>query len=728
MKRTANLLSRLSAILAIPIAGCVIFAQHATKAPAAHRQSVAAKKAGSPGASLQSLRNIGRAYYEQGKYVEAIEQFQKLVASGHALATDHLDLGLSLMQANRLNEALGEMTTAHQMDPKLTAAEYNLGILYKRELRYPDAEAALKRVIAVDPDDPAAWFNLGTVYFAQRKLEDALDAHQHVVAMGFAKGENFYVASLFHSFTTLVRLKRPEDAQKFLKLHEKMRDKVPGISLQNPALEGGKYGVILVPAVPVTEIARKATLDKVTFAAISEKLGIHLPALSGEPASEGRKEIKAADYSLDYARKNLLPLFGPSIAVGDYDGDGHPDLYVVNPAGTNHLFHNNGDGTFTDVTETAGVAGPGGSVSAVFADYDNSTKDSLFVVGLNGVTVYKSQGDGRFAEVTEKVGLKSLPGELDTRAVLFDADNDGFLDLVVTAYTNLNAPPKKDTFLFPDDFAGAATHFYRNNGEGKFTEASVSAGLAAAKGRMRGAAFADFDNDGYTDLFLYRDDGPPMLFQNLGEDKFVRRMVAPDSALAKMTVLDAHIADFNHDGNFDLAVWSSTRYDVLLNRDNFRFTPAPRLPAIAPPAGFFRLRGIVADVNGDSFADLLTLDASGKWRLVVNQAGRFSEGALELPAPPRPALEALVPTWLGAPGKLDLVGVTHEGQVAAYEKEGPPARWLELKMNGYKSNSLGIGSVVEFKAGNFYNKVMVTGGPVRVYAGDLTKLDVVRVT
>ncbi len=731
MKRSAIFLFRLSAIPIILLGACLIYAQRARKLPAAHRQSASAKK--SDGASLQSLRIIGKAYYEQGKYAEAIEQLQKVVASGHALATDHLDLALSLMQANKLNEALGEMTTAQQMDPKLTAAEYNLGILYKRELRYPDAEAALKRVIAVDPDDPAAWFNLGTVYFAQRKLEDALDAHGHVVAMGFAKGENFYVASLFHSFTTLVRLKRQEDAQKFLKMHEKMRDKVPGISLQNPALEGGKYGAILVPPSPVTEVARKATLDKVTFTAISEKLGIHLPALSVEPASEGRKEIKASEYSLDYARKNLLPMFGPSIAVGDYDGDGRPDLYVVNPAGTNHLFHNNGDGTFTDVTESAGVAGPGGSVSAVFADYDNSSKESLFknslfVAGLNGVTVYKNLGNGKFEDVTDKVGLKRVPGELDTRAVLFDADNDGFLDLLVTAYTNLEAPPKKDTFLFPDDFAGATLHFYRNNGDGKFTEVTTSSGLAAAKGRTRGAVFADFDNDGYTDLFLYRDDGPPMLFQNEGEDKFARRKIAPDSALAKMTVLEAHVADFNHDGNFDLAVWSATRYDVFLNQDNFRFTPVPRLPAIDPPAGFFRLRGTVADVNGDSFADLLALDASGKWHLVVNQAGRFAEGSMDLPAPARPALDALVPTWLGAPGKLDLVGVTHAGQVAAYEKEGAPERWLEVKMNGYKSNFLGIGSIVEFKSGNFYNKVTVTGDPVRIYTGDLTKLDVVRVT
>src|SRR6516225_3434927 len=147
------------------------------------------KPAPSAFAPLQTQRNIGKAYYEQGKYPEAIIAFQKVIASGQAVAMDHLALGQALMLANRLDEALGELTTAKQMDPNLLAIDYNLGILYKRELRYPEAEAALKHVAEVDPSDPATWFNLGTVYFAQKKLNEALDAHQHVAQMGYARGK-----------------------------------------------------------------------------------------------------------------------------------------------------------------------------------------------------------------------------------------------------------------------------------------------------------------------------------------------------------------------------------------------------------------------------------------------------------------------------------------------------------------------------------------------------------
>ncbi len=363
MKRAAFVISVFRAIvtLTLLLAACLIFAQKRPEgSKPAPRPAPRAAQGGAvgPSASLQTLRNIGRAYYEQGKYVEAIGHFQKVVASGKALATDHLNLGLALMQANKLNEALGELTTAKQMDSSLVAADYNLGILYKRELRYPDAEAALKRVIAADSEEPAAWFNLGTVYFAERKMDECLDAHHHVLDMGFGQGQNFYVASLFHTFTALVRMKRQDEAQKVLKLHEKMRDKVPNISLQNPALEGGKYGAILVPSTPPLEVARPAGLEKVTFAEITRKLGLTLPAARAS-AFDSRKPIKASDYSLEFAKLNLVPLFGPSIAVGDYDNDGRPDLYVVIPSGSNHLFHNNGDGTFTDVTGEGRSGRPG---------------------------------------------------------------------------------------------------------------------------------------------------------------------------------------------------------------------------------------------------------------------------------------------------------------------------------------------------------------------------------
>lgn len=712
---------RLALSLALTLATFLVFAQTqpGSLKPAPHP---AKPTANASTTLVQTSRNVGKAYFEQGKYVEAIEQFQKVVASGKASATDHLSLGMALMQANKLDAALGEMTTARQMDPHMVAANFNLGILYKRELRNPDAEAALKQVIALDSQDPSTWFNLGTVYFAEKKLDESLDAYHHIIEMGFGRGQNFYVAALFRTFTALVRMKRQDEAQKALKLWEGMHEKVPNISLQDPALEGGKYGTILAPSIPPIDVAHHLDLERVTFAEISQKLGVNLPGNS--PIRDASQPIKAADYSLGFARQNLVPLFGPSIAVGDYDHDGHPDLYVVIPSARNYLFHNNGDGTFSDVTEKAGVAGPGGSLSATFADFDNSGKTSLFVAGLDGVKVYHYNDDGTFQDVTEKAGLKPVPGEIDTSAVLFDADNDGFLDIVITAYTDLNQAPRKDSFTFPNDFAGATVHFYRNNGDGSFTDKTSSSGLTSAKGRLRGAVFADFNSRGYSDLLLYRDDGPAQFYENQGEDKFVLRPAG--AALAKTVVLDAYVADFNHDGYFDLAVWSPDGYQVLINQRDGKFAPAS-VPAIPAPSGIFAFRGVVADLNGDSFADLLVADAHGKIHFVVNQEGRFREGSISLPLGDA-TVGSLVSTGVENPGQFDLLALTPGGQLRSFAKDGTPAHWVEVKMNGYKSNSGGIGSVVEFKAGNYYNKVLVTSSPVRIFTGDLQKLDVIRVT
>jgi len=521
------------------------------------KRPAAGKGADGASASLQTARNVGKAYYEQGKYPEAIAEFKKVMASGHALATDHLDLGLALMQAYMLDAALGEVTTAKQMDPGLTNIDYALGILYKRELRDTDAEAGLKRVTEADPNDPAAWFNLGTVYFSEaqhtldsaakaQKLEEALAAHQHVVGMGFGRGQNFYVASLFHTFTILTRLRRQPEAEKVLKIHEKMRDKVPNISLQNPALEGGKYGAIIVP--PAVPVFRAQTPEKTTFTEITRRLGISV-STPGKSSAEDPQQAAAH--------------FAPSFAIVDYDGDGKPDVYVVNPSGKNRLFRDKGDGTFADVTEKAGVAGPGGSISATFADYDNSGHASLFLAGANGVRLYRNKGGGTFTDETDKAGLAGNASELETQAVLFDADDDGFLDLVVTAYTDLSS--QKPSSDFPGNLSGTTSHFYRNNGDGTFKEITASSGLASAKGRMRGAVYADFNNDGYADLVFLRDDGPPLLYLNQGEDRFLEHTTDAGPAFAKSGAFQAQVADFNHDGNFDLALWSASGYQVLLN-------------------------------------------------------------------------------------------------------------------------------------------------------------------
>jgi Tfp pilus assembly protein PilF len=709
---------------------------------------------------LQTYRSLGKAYYEQGEYQQALQQFEKVVGSGRAVAMDHLDFGQALIQANKLNDALEELTTAKQMAPHLLSVDYNLGLVYKHELHYPQAEAELKRVAAADPGDPPTWFNLGEVYFAEHRLQPALTAFERVVNMGYAKAQNFYVAATFHCFIILTRLRQPAEARKYLKLNMATRDKVPGISLQYPALEAGKYGEVRI-APPQAMAAVGPPSKEMVFENVTSKLGIKARPPLPNPRQRGAIGIEHGPaYAMvhvsglvPHVQAGLVPrpvyapdLFGPSFAFGDYTGSSVPDVYVTGSSaiGGSYLLRNSGNGTFTDVTKQAGVAGPDGSLAAEFVDYNNSGHPSLVIAGLGGLTLYKSNGNGTFTDITRQAGLKGDLCELDTDVKAVDTDNDGLLDLVVTGYTNLCKPAHGSKALFPDSYPRAAPHLYHNNGDGTFTDVTASSGLEAARGHFRQVVFADFTNSGYMDLLFLRDDGPPMLFLNHGDDRFIDGTKEAGPALADSRADEAAVSDFNHDGKFDLALWGTSGYDVLLNRGNARFEAVPNLPAIKPLNKLFARHGAVADLDGNSFDDILVKDQDEHWHAVLNYGGRFKEVPLRFvpglsrgvaggayPLPPYFGWETcFTPAWLTRPGNLDLLTFDpFVGRPMVLQRQGSSPHWIEVRLLGYKSNQQGVGDVIELKAGNFYDKVLARQGtPVRVFTGDVAKVDVVRVT
>lgn len=690
---------------------------------------------------LQTARNLGKAYYEQGRYTEAVSEFEKVMASGRAVALDHLDLGQALIQANRLDAAFGELNTAKQMSPNNPAIEYNLGILYKRELRYPLAEAELRRVLAADPNDPATWFNLGDVYFAEQKLAPSLDAFKRVVGMGYARAQNFYVAATFHCFTILSRQRQPQQARKYLKLNMSTRNKVPNVSLRITALEAGKYGVVKIAPAPLTSVAARLP-QQLVFKDITPNLTIDYEhdLNRGTPGAERtpRGWAEAVSDAL-----SVLPL---RIAVGDYNSDGLPDIYLLESGSghANHLLRNDGSGAFSDVTAHAGLEGPEDSIAAQFVDYDNSGRPSLVVAGAGGVKVYKNNGDRTFTDVTHRAGFQNNPCEMDSDVKAVDLDNDGFLDLVVTEYMGLCGRILRPPYAAPISYPPGRVHLYHNNGDGTFTDITASAGLSSVQGYVRQVVFGDFDNDGYIDLLFLRDLAPPIMFINKGSDRFADRTAQAGSALAHSEANEAAVGDFNHDGKLDVALWGPRVYSVLLNRGNARFEKMAGLPSIHSYGSIPGQLGAIADLNGDGFEDLLVKAEHGVWRAVLNKAGQgFEEVPLKFsPHWPMPGFPggniaaerkgwfegSIWPAWLIRPADLDLLTYDYAGPTV-FQRQGPTPRWINIKLEGYKSNKQGIGDIIELKAGNYYDKVLVQhGGSVRIFTGDLPKLDVVRVT
>ncbi len=337
--------------------------------------------------------------------------------------------------------------------------------------------------------------------------------------------------------------------------------------------------------------------------------------------------------------KNQVETMVAGVALLDYDGDGYLDIYVVNgaaipslqkesPAYWNRLYHNNHDGTFTDVTERAGLAGAGYGMGVAVGDYDNDGRPDLFLANVTGNQLFHNNGDGTFTDVTEKAGVAG--GKFNGRkmwatgAGWFDYNNDGRLDLFVVNYCvwEVNKDPYCTiksgvrAYCHPKQYASLHNTLYRNNGDGTFTDVSQETGIAAHFGKGMSVSFADYDGDGFLDAFVANDTTPAFLFHNLSGKKFEEAGVtagvayAPDgSALSGM---GSDFRDVNNDGRPD--IWYTAveheSFPLLINSGRGDFddlTLANGLRATTQMSGWSN--GIV-DFDNDGWKDLFVARAN----------------------------------------------------------------------------------------------------------------------
>ncbi|HXM15300.1 MAG TPA: CRTAC1 family protein, partial [Candidatus Eremiobacteraceae bacterium] len=269
-----------------------------------------------------------------------------------------------------------------------------------------------------------------------------------------------------------------------------------------------------------------------------------------------------------------LEEFGPGVCVSDYDKDGWQDIYFVNGrdrynrgiAAKNALYHNNGNGTFTDVTDAAGVPGTNYGLGCVWGDYDNDGFPDLFVTQFGANVLYHNNGDGSFTDVTAKAGVAGLEaGEFHSGAVFLDYDRDGKLDLYVGSYVALG--PKAQRYCdiggiksscAPAVYPGSPNALYHNNGNGTFTNVTVAAKILQPNGKNLSVGAYDWDNDGWPDLFVANDGQPAYLYENLHNGKF--RETAELAGMAynthgqMMASMCISLGDFNNDGWLDLYI------------------------------------------------------------------------------------------------------------------------------------------------------------------------------
>ena len=440
--------------------------------------------------------------------------------------------------------------------------------------------------------------------------------------------------------------------------------------------------------------------------------------------------------------KNQIETMVAGVALLDYDGDGYLDIYLVNgaeipslqkqsPAYWNRLFHNNHDGTFTDVTERAGLAGAGYGMGVAVGDYDNDGRPDLFLANVTGNQLFHNNGDGTFTDVTAKAGLAGAPMNgkkmWSVSAGWFDYNNDGRLDLFVVNYCvwEVNKDPYCPlkngvrAYCHPRLYPPLHNTLYRNNGDGTFTDVSRETGIASHLGKGMSVSFADYDGDGLMDAFVANDTTPAFLFHNLGGKKFEEVGVAAGVAYAPdgttLSGMGSDFRDVNNDGWPD--IWYTAvehqRFPLLIHAKGGDFddrTVPSGLQATSEMSGW---GNGMFDFDNDGWKDLFVArsnvvdnineliptrhfpEPNSIFRNLGN--GKFEEvsgtaGAdFKLEAPNR----GVAFGDLDNDGRVDAVVSVLGGPVKLLHNISDTGNhWILLKLVGTKSNHMGIGAQI----------------------------------
>lgn len=442
--------------------------------------------------------------------------------------------------------------------------------------------------------------------------------------------------------------------------------------------------------------------------------------------------------------KYLPETMGGGVAIFDYDNDGRMDLFFTNGAALkqpmlkddlpdktqpkfwNRLYQQKPDGTFTDVTGRAGLKGAGYSMGVAAADYDNDGFVDLFVTGYKTDRLYRNNGDGTFNDATNK--LPKVNDGWSTSAGWFDYDRDGRPDLFVARYMDWDfasgalfcgGPTSAlRAYCHPDNFKGAANLLFHQRPDGSFDDVSKSAGVADAGGKGLGVAFADFDNDGWPDVFVANDSVRQSLYRNKGngtfEDIALISGAAYDEDGKTFAGMGIDCADYDNDGYVDVLITtlSNEKYALYRNSGDLSFTYATNTSAVGQITLLNSGWGArFVDVDNDGWRDLFvaqshvldTIDKTTaylKYKQPLLLMRNTGKGFVNISATAGAAFNAPLAARGAATGDLDndgqqdLVVAVLDGAPVILRNNATANHWLGISLLGNKSNRNGIGARV----------------------------------
>ncbi|HXX21948.1 MAG TPA: CRTAC1 family protein [Terriglobia bacterium] len=487
---------------------------------------------------------------------------------------------------------------------------------------------------------------------------------------------------------------------------------------------------------PARQTAAPSALP--TFEDVTEKSGINFRHSFGEQKLS-----------------SIMEATGSGCAWIDYNNDGLLDLYVVSgryvdgvtkfskPDGveaTNHLYRNNGDGTFTDVTEQAGVGGKGFGMGVTVGDYDNDGYEDIYVTNWNSSILYHNNGNGTFTDVTAKAGVENP--HFGTGTTWLDYDRDGKLDLFVGNYLKFDPNAKReyftaDAFPGPLDYEGDANRLFHNNGDGTFTDVSHKAGIDNPLGRAMGLTAGDYDNDGWPDIYIANDTMDSYLYHNNHDGTFTN--VAQDVNVAfgangeATSAMNPIFGDYENRGWQDIFV-SDMRYHRLFHNPGGKgfWLDTTVETGVASVSGQYVAWGDgFFDFDNDGWKDLFIVNGGLHWLIPMEDSVLHNNGNSTFTD---------VSSQLGDYFKVKKVGrgacfadYDNDGYIDAFimvlggkgillHNNPPPVgmrnHWLTIKLLGTKSNRDGFGARLEAIAGDLHQYIEATAENGYLSQGD----------
>ncbi len=657
---------------------------------------------------------LARTYVRQQKWGLAEETLQKLIgllkdigvknpSDKDQLSKAYLTLAQVFSYQQRFSDSTAALTNALEVNPDDIEARIRLGYFLgaPQQMLVPDLSASkrqFEKVLELQPNNLEAMLQLGLAEFRLGEADKAAERFENIIQNYRRHSGAYYYLGVYH-----LRHGAPEKAVENFKesLRLKPRDPETLWNLWTAYSKLGGYPEDLPAAFKIQPWEGFGTPNSV---------GPNSPFIDVAP-----------DLRMDKVDG------GRGSAWGDYDNDGDLDIVAVGTYQPHALFRNNGDGTFTNVADAAGIADPRGGWGSLFADYDNDGDVDLYITrgGWSGAaenTLYHNNGDGTFTDVTHAAGVADPQSSFC--AAWADYDNDGYIDLYIA------------DGVIGD---GAANVLYRNNGDGTFTNTAAAAGVADT-GNSLGTAWGDYDKDGYIDLHVVNYGQSNVLYRNNGDGTFTD--VTPTTGM-NLPVTDAFVTfflDVDNDADLDIFISNSGSFQAFIagqitgtathdadrqvlyrNNGDGTFTDVTR------ESGLYHAYGAMGanfgDINSDGYLDIYL--ATG-----APQMGRLERDALFRNNGDGTFTDATTVLGLGNIGKghgVTFGDVDTDGDVDIYvpvggafigdqwhnlfyRNNGTGNNWLTLKLVGVKSNRDGIGAKVTLHIGDDVIYREVSGG------------------